>query len=207
MVDEQLKRRGIDSQAVLEAFLRVPRHAFVPAAMVQSSYGDHPLSIGQGQTISQPYIVALMTQLLELTGNETVLEIGTGSGYQTAILSLLCRTVYSIERHEQLHYRAAEVLAKQGYTNTVLTMDDGTCGWPEHSPFDRILVTAASSKIPEPLIQQLNDPGRLVIPLGPAFGQILTVLKKEKGAVATRQDCSCVFVPLIGKYAYVCADS
>ncbi|MCM8779991.1 MAG: protein-L-isoaspartate(D-aspartate) O-methyltransferase [Candidatus Omnitrophica bacterium] len=201
MIEEQIKARGIRNQRVLSAFLKVPRHEFVPQEFQKSAYADYPLPIGEEQTISQPYIVALMTQSLELTGVEKVLEIGTGSGYQTAILAELAKEVYSIERFEKLAQNAKEVLDRLGYTNIKIKTGDGTLGWPEELPFDRIIVTAASSRIPEPLIEQLKDKGILVIPLGQAFGQTLTVACKNKEGLKMESICGCVFVPMVGKYA------
>lgn len=201
MVTQQLKSRDINDEKVLSAFLKVARHEFVPQELQESAYQDHPLPIGEEQTISQPYIVALMTQLLSLTGKEKVLEIGTGSGYQTAILAELSNKVYSIERFEKLASKAKASLDNLGYTNINIKTGDGTMGWPEEAPFDRIIVTAASKKIPQPLIEQLKDGGLLVIPLGEFFSQILTVACKNKGEITLEKICGCVFVPLVGKYA------
>jgi len=201
MVDEQLIPRGIRNSAVLEAFYSVERHCFVPEDLRYNSYGDFPLPIGEGQTISQPYIVALMTELLELRGGEKVLEIGTGSGYQTAILSRLAGEVYSIERFDILAKRAENTLKELGYNNIKAKVDDGTSGWEEFSPFDRIIITAASARVPLPLAEQLLDGGRLVAPLGDSFAQILTLIENKNGRFESRQVCPCAFVPLVGKYA------
>jgi len=201
MVSEQLRARDITDEKVLAAFLKIPRHEFVPEEFQKNAYADYPLPIEEEQTISQPYIVALMTQLLSLTGKEKVLEIGTGSGYQTAILSELADKVYSVERFEKLAANAKAVLAKLGYTNIKIKTGDGTMGWLEEAPFDRIIVTAAGSKIPEPLIEQLKDSGILVIPLGETFNQVLTVAYKNKDKITLEKKCGCVFVPLRGKYA------
>lgn len=201
MVTEQLQARDIKNENVLSAFLKVARHEFVPEEFQKIAYADHPLPIGEEQTISQPYIVALMTQLLSLTGKEKVLEIGTGSGYQTAILAELSDRVYSIERFEKLSTKAKTLLDNLGYTNINIKTGDGTMGWPEEAPFDRIIVTAAGSKIPEPLIEQLKDGGILVIPIGEIFSQILTVAYKNKDKITLEKICGCVFVPLRGKHA------
>jgi len=201
MVEEQLKRRDIQDEKVLSAFLKVPRHEFVPEDFRKSAYADYPLPIGQEQTISQPYIVALMTQLLKLTGAEKILEIGTGSGYQTAILAELAEEVCSIERFPDLAMNAKNVLAKLDYANIKIKTGDGTLGWPESAPFDRIIVTAASLAIPQPLIKQLKNQGILVIPLGEAYAQVLTVARKNNDIIDLERICGCVFVPLVGKYA------
>ncbi len=204
MVDEQIIPRGIKDMRVLEAFYKVERHKFVPAAYLSSSYGDFPLSIGEGQTISQPYMVALMTELLELTGKEIVLEVGTGSGYQTAILGELAKEVYSIERIELIKNNANGLLNQLGYKNIKIITADGTLGWPdEQIKFDRIIVTAASPEIPKPLIGQLKNGAKLVLPLGDSLGQMLAVVDKDKeGNVKKQNICGCVFVPLVGKYAW-----
>ncbi|MFH0791313.1 MAG: protein-L-isoaspartate(D-aspartate) O-methyltransferase [Candidatus Omnitrophota bacterium] len=202
MVKQQLAGRDIKDKRVLDAFLKVPRHKFVSDEAQSSAYADYPLPIGENQTISQPYMVALMSQLLELKGDEKVLEIGTGSGYQAAILAELSRTVYSIERIPSLAEKAEKLLNELGYTNIKIKVDDGTLGWQESSPFDAIIVTAASPEIPQALIKQLADSGRLVLPVGQAFSQTLVLVKKDKGRVETKEICGCVFVPLIGKYGY-----
>ena len=173
MVESQLVRRGIKDRRVLDAMRQVPRHLFIPKDMRDLAYCDGPLPIGQGQTISQPYIVALMTELLELTGQEKVLELGTGSGYQAAILSRLVSQVYSVERHAALAEQAEKVFAQLGYDNIVIKVGDGTLGWPEHSPYDAIIVTAAAPDIPQPLTDQLADGGRLVAPVGSRWSQVL----------------------------------
>lgn len=202
MVKQQLAGRDIRDKRVLDAFLKVPRHKFVSEESQSSAYADYPLPIGENQTISQPYMVALMSQLLELKGNEIVLEIGTGSGYQAAILAELSKTVYSIERIPSLAEKAEKLLNELGYTNIKIKVDDGTLGWQESSPFDAIIVTAASPEIPQTLIKQLADSGRLVLPVGQTFGQTLVLVKKKKGRVETKEICGCVFVPLVGKYGY-----
>lgn len=201
MVQEQLIARGIKDPKVLEAFYKVERHRFVPEDLLANAYGDFPLAIGSGQTISQPYIVALMTQSLDLTGNERVLEIGTGSGYQAAILAQLCRQVYGIERFAALSQKAKDLLEDLGYSNIEIMTGDGTSGWPEEAPFDRIMITAASSVIPAPLIEQLKEGGKLIIPMGGSFSQALTLGEKENGNLKLHKICDCVFVPLVGKYS------
>ncbi len=201
MVQEQLIPRGIKNPRVLDAFYKVPRHKFVPEELLGSAYGDFPLAIGYGQTISQPYIVALMSEYLDLTAKERVLEIGTGSGYQTAILTELSSRVYSIERIASLAKKAKDSLDQLGYSNIEIMSGDGTLGWPQQSPFDRIIITAATRNIPGPLVEQLKEGGKLIVPLGDAFSQILTLAEKKDGKLNLRQICSCVFVPLVGKYA------
>lgn len=202
MVERQLIPRGISDQKVLDAFLQVEREKFVPPAAKRDSYRDSPLSIGQGQTISQPYMVALMTQCLELTGEEKVLEIGTGSGYQTAILSVLSRQVYSIERFPSLAEKAREVLRKSGYHNVRIFEGDGTLGLPECAPYDRILVTAGARSIPPPLVRQLEEGGLMVIPVGHAYSQQLMVVRRKGGQVSSEVVERCVFVPLVGRYGW-----
>lgn len=200
MVREQLQSRGIKERKVLDAFYKIERHKFVPRDLAGSAYGDYPLAIGEGQTISQPYIVALMTEALELTGAEKVLEIGTGSGYQTAILAQLCRKIYSIERIPLFAQRAKELFDSLGYSNIEITAGDGTLGWPGEAPFDRVIITAATSRIPEPLVEQLKEGGRIIMPLGDSFSQALTLGVKEASQLNLRKICDCVFVPLVGKY-------
>jgi len=200
MVQEQLISRGISDKRVLDAFLKVERHKFVPFDLIESSYDDNPLDIGSRQTISQPYIVALMTEELHLTGKERVLEIGTGSGYQAAILAELSKEVYSIERVENLGKAADSRLKELGFTNITINIGDGTMGWPERFPFDRIIVTAATPVVPQPLLDQLADGGKLIIPLGQPLAQQLTLIAKERGKLEYKNICRCVFVPLIGAY-------
>lgn len=199
MVDEQLIPRGIMDPHVLDAFRRVERHIFVPEKLRDFAYADHPLPVGGGQTISQPYMVALMTETLGLNGNERVLEIGTGSGYQAAILAELAKEVYSVERIETLSDSARKALEGLGYKNIRIMTGDGTLGWKEYAPYDGIIVTAGAPHIPESLITQLKDAGRLVIPLGGMFSQTLMVVTKKGGKIAAEEVCGCVFVPLIGK--------
>lgn len=202
MVQEQLIPRGIKDPRVLEVFSKLERHKFVPENLTESAYGDFPVSIGQGQTISQPYIVALMTECLNLSGQEKVLEIGTGSGYQAAILAELAKEVYTIERFEPLAQRAQNIFNELGYTNIKVRVADGTLGWPEAGPYDRIIITAASPRIPLPLTEQLKENGKMVLPLGETFSQVLTVVEKKQGRLDSIQVCGCVFVPLVGKYGY-----
>ncbi|KRT72083.1 MAG: protein-L-isoaspartate O-methyltransferase, protein-L-isoaspartate(D-aspartate) O-methyltransferase [Candidatus Rokubacteria bacterium CSP1-6] len=202
MVEEQLVRRGITDARVLEAMRKVPRHLFVEEALRDRAYGDHPLPIGEGQTISQPYIVGIMTQLLHLTGTEKVLEIGSGSGYQTAVLAELARRVCSVERIASLAARARATLEAMGYTNVWVRTADGTFGWPDEAPFDRILVSAAAPAVPEPLFDQLVEGGRMVLPVGDPFAQTLTVVDRVGGEKKISADSGCVFVKLIGKYGW-----
>jgi protein-L-isoaspartate(D-aspartate) O-methyltransferase len=200
MVDEQIRARDVRDARVLGALGKVPRERFVPADVRPRAYDDTPLPIGYGQTISQPYIVAYMTEALGVEADDTVLEIGTGSGYQAAILGELARTVYTIEIVPELAQRAATTLKDLGYANVHVRAGDGYAGWPEHAPFDRILVTAAPEQIPEPLLQQLGPGGRLVIPLG-AQGQTqwMTIVDKTAQGVASRRTIPVQFVPFTRK--------
>ncbi len=202
MIEEQLVPRGISDPRVLEAMRQVPRHLFVEDAMQAHAYGDFPLPIGSGQTISQPYIVALMTEALQLKGSERVLEIGTGSGYQAAILSRLCLRVYTIERIDALVGRARRVFDRLRYHNIVSRIDDGTEGWSAEAPFDGILVTAGGPRIPDPLLAQLADPGRLVIPVGDQGVQDLQLVEKRDGGLTVRTIEQVRFVDLIGAYGW-----
>lgn len=202
MVEEQLVSRGIRDQRVLDAIGTVPRHLFVEDAMQASAYGDFPLPIGSGQTISQPYIVALMTEALQLKGGERVLEIGTGSGYQAAILSRLCERVYTVERIDSLLGRARKVFDKLRYHNIVSRIDDGTVGWADQAPFDAIVVTAGGPVVPQPLIDQLADYGRLVIPVGDHDVQELQLLTKEEGEITVQLIEHVRFVDLIGAHGW-----
>ena len=203
MVEEQLIPRGISDRRVLEAFGKVPRERFVQEEFWESAYSDHPLPIDEGQTISQPYMVALMTECLALKASDKVLEIGTGSGYQAAILAEIVKEVYSVDRFSKLTETARGVLEKLGYKNVKLRTDDGTLGWNDHAPYDGIVVTAGAPGIPQSLVRQLNDGGRLVIPIGGGFGQVLTIVEKKGNAIQTREICGCVFVPLIGKEGWL----
>jgi protein-L-isoaspartate(D-aspartate) O-methyltransferase len=202
MVEEQLVQRGVTDERVLSAMRRVPRHLFVEVPLRERAHGDHPLPIGEEQTISQPYIVGLMTQLLELRGQEKVLEVGTGSGYQTAVLAELARRVCSIERLPRLAERARTLLEHLGYDNVWVRVGSGTLGWPDEAPFDRILVTAGGPSIPPPLFQQLGEGGRMVVPVGDVANQTLTVVEKVRGEMKTRSCGDCKFVKLVGKYAW-----
>jgi protein-L-isoaspartate(D-aspartate) O-methyltransferase len=198
MVRDQLQTRDISDARVLAAMRKVPRHEFVPAGIAESAYEDNALPLKLGQTISQPYIVAYMTQALELSGTERVLEIGTGSGYQAAILAEIVPEVYTIEILPELQEHASAVLAKLGYRNIHFRVGDGYMGWPEQAPFDRIIVTAAPEEIPEPLIDQLKEGGRLVIPVG-SWSQEITIVIKEKTGVTRRSGIPVRFVPMTGK--------
>lgn len=202
MVETQIKARGIKDERVLKAMLKVPRHLFVPSSLRDQAYGDFPLPIGEGQTISQPYIVALMTEALELKGKERVLEIGTGSGYQTAILAELSTWVYTIERYSTLQEKAKALLFELGYKNISFKVGDGTLGWPEASPFDAIIVTAGAPQIPPPLIEQLAEGGRIVIPVGDEFSQMLIKGIKKGGNLHTKTLEPVRFVKLIGEYGF-----
>ncbi|MEA3328574.1 MAG: protein-L-isoaspartate(D-aspartate) O-methyltransferase [Candidatus Omnitrophota bacterium] len=200
MVDSQLIFRGVSDKSVLAAFGNVPRHRFIPEGLDKiNPYGDYPLSIGEGQTISQPYMAALMTESLQLKGGEKVLEIGTGSGYQAAVLAELTEKVYTIERIASLAKRAEQTLSELGYANIKIKTDDGSLGWKEFSPYDAIVVTAGAPSIPPCLVEQLAGKGRLVLPVGNAFNQMLTLLTRDNDQVIKSDICSCVFVPLIGK--------
>ncbi|MCX5859904.1 MAG: protein-L-isoaspartate(D-aspartate) O-methyltransferase [Proteobacteria bacterium] len=202
MVQSQLERRNLKDQRVLEAMRKVPRHRFVPEQSRSEAYDDHPLPIGEGQTISQPYMVAIMTELLELRGGEKVLEIGTGSGYQLAILAELAREVFSVERLGPLADRSRARLRELGYRNIEIRTGDGTIGWPERAPFDGIIVTAGAPKIPLPLVEQLSEGGRLVIPVGEERRQELYRVVKEGGGTRKEYFGGCVFVPLVGEHGW-----
>ena len=202
MIEEQLIARGIKDQRVLEAMRQVPRHLFVEDALQAHAYGDFPLPIGSGQTISQPYIVALMTEALQLTGSEKVLEIGTGSGYQAAVLSRLCQRVYTVERIDSLVGRARKVFDRLRYHNIVSRIDDGTVGWSSEAPFDAIMVTAGGPHIPAPLLAQLAEPARLIIPVGSQGMQELQVVKKSEGKMTVDTIEQVRFVDLIGAHGW-----
>ncbi len=202
MVESQIVARGIKDRRVIEAMKKVPRHLFVDEALWDQAYSDFPLPIGSGQTISQPYIVARMTEELGLKGNEKVLEIGTGSGYQTAILAELAKQVFSVERIPSLLQRARKVLDGLGYHNVMIKLDDGTWGWQEHAPYDAILVTAGSPVIPTPLLDQLKDPGVMVVPVGDEYSQTLTKIIKKDGKVETKYLEGVRFVKLIGDHGW-----
>ncbi len=202
MVTEQIISRGIQDERVLEALRRVPRHWFIPDEYANVAYSDSPLPIGHGQTISQPYIVALMTELLELEGDENVLEIGTGSGYQAALLAYLARQVHTIERHAELAEKADEVLLRMGLTNVLVHVGDGSLGVPKYAPFQAIMVTAAAPRVPQPLFDQLAEGGRLVLPEGGAGGQILNRWRKLAAGFKQEHITPVAFVPLRGQYGW-----
>jgi protein-L-isoaspartate(D-aspartate) O-methyltransferase len=202
MVAEQLEARGIRDARVLEAMRRVPRHLFVEEALASQAYGDYPLPIGDKQTISQPFIVAQMTEALGLTGTEKVLEIGTGSGYQTAVLAELAAKVYSVERVRSLYDRARRILEQLKHYNVAIKLGDGTLGWEDAAPFEAIIVTAAAPKVPEPLVKQLADGGRLVIPVGDRYNQELIRVTKRGDKLKEENMGGCRFVPLVGSHAW-----
>ncbi len=202
MVEEQLVARGVTDARVLAAMRRVPRHCFVDEGLRDRAYGDHPLPIGEGQTISQPFMVGRMTELLRLSGTEKVLEIGTGSGYQAAVLAELCARVCTIERIPKMAQRARETLERLGYSNVWVRVATGTLGWPDEAPFNRILVTAGGPSVPPPLFEQLAEGGCMVMPVGDAASQVLKVIEKRDGEMRTTEHSGCVFVKLVGKYAW-----
>jgi len=202
MVEQQMRARGITDERVLEAMRRVPRHLFVPPGRRDRAYDDTPLPLGEGQTISQPYMVAWMTELLCLRGNEVVLEVGTGSGYQAAVLGVLAKKVYTIERIPSLAEAAARLLTELSLDNVEIVVGDGSKGLKEHAPYDGILVTAGSPGVPQVLVEQLADGGRLVITVGTASMQMLNVITRRGDDVETNQVGSCVFVPLVGMYGW-----
>lgn len=202
MVEEQIVSRDVKDERVLAAMRKVPRHEFLPEAIRGMAYADNAIPLGEGQTISQPFMVALMSELLELTGAERVLEIGTGSGYQAAVLAELCEKVYTVERIKLLADRARATLDRLGYRSVAIKVYDGTYGWKEMAPFDAIMVTAGSPDVPAPLLDQLKDGGRMVIPVGDRYGQtLLKIVKTPEGAV-TQRSIPCVFVPLIGNHGW-----
>jgi protein-L-isoaspartate(D-aspartate) O-methyltransferase len=203
MVRTQIQARGVLNRRVIEAMSRIPREAFVGERKNVNAYGDFPIPIGHGQTISQPYIVAFMTEQLALQGYEKVLEIGTGSGYQTAVLAELAEHVYSIERIPKLLERSKEILSRLGYNNIDFKMDDGSGGWADEGPFEGIIVTAAVPRIPDVLKEQLSDNGILVIPVGDyRTYQVLTVVRRIGESYETKESIGCRFVPLIGKFGF-----
>jgi len=197
MVETQIKARGVKDSRVLSAMIKVERHLFVPKDLENSAYTDQPLPIGEGQTISQPYIVALMTELLELKGGEKVLEIGTGSGYQAAILAELAKEVYTIEIVERLAASAKNLLLALGYQNVNVKAGDGYLGWPDVAPFDAVIVTAAPDHIPKPLLDQLKEGGRMVLPVG-TYTQVLKKIVKRSGRFETTDTIPVIFVPMTG---------
>jgi protein-L-isoaspartate(D-aspartate) O-methyltransferase len=202
MVETQLRAREIHDERVLAAMDRVPRHEFVGREYSNEAYADHPIPIGNGQTISQPYIVALTLEALSLRASDRVLEIGTGSGYQTAVLTQLAFQVYSIERHPSLASLAQKTLSRLGYSNAAISVADGSNGWPEFAPFDAIVVSAAAPEIPRPLFEQLSEGGRMVVPVGPPEAQRLQLVRKinRRSVVNILQGCR--FVPLVGEHGY-----
>ncbi len=202
MVKEQLIARGIEDPRLLAAFSEVPRHLFLPKDQQDRSYSDRPLPIGEGQTISQPYMVAVMLNELEVLPGDRVLEIGTGSGYETALLAYLGAHVFSIERLAVLAERARALLQKLSIPHVQIRVGDGSLGWLEEVPFEGVVVTAAAPAIPQALAAQLKEGGRLVIPIGSALTQILTVVERHQEEFITRQGCGCAFVPLIGTYGW-----
>lgn len=202
MVEEQLVRRGISDRRALEAFRIVEREKFIPEILKAQSYCDSPLSIGEGQTISQPYIAAYMIEVLALKDTDKVLEIGTGSGYQTAILSLLAKEVYSLERSRVLAQRAQGFIDEAGYKNITIIIADGTKGLNQFAPYDAIIVSAAAPQAPAPLLEQIAQNGRMIIPIGERFSQVLVLFTKNKGQIEKEVLESCVFVPLIGEYGW-----
>jgi protein-L-isoaspartate(D-aspartate) O-methyltransferase len=202
MVKNQLVPRGIKDKGVLSAMGKVSRHSFIEEALIGEAYNDHPLPIGHKQTISQPYIVALMTEALALTGREKTLEIGTGSGYQTAILAELSEKVYTIERIRPLMEKARRILAELGYSNILFKAFDGTLGWKEFEPFDAVIVTAGAPKIPQPLLDQLADGGRLIVPVGDKYSQELIKVHRVKDRFKETNMGGCRFVDLIGLHGW-----
>lgn len=202
MVARQIRGRGIRSDRVLEAMETVPRHLFVPAQHASEAYRDCPLPIGEGQTISQPFMVAAMADALLLQASESVLEVGAGSGYQAAVLSGLARSVIAVEAHHALAVMARKRLAELGYANVRVEEGDGSAGWPSDAPYDAILVTAAAPSVPQPLVDQLADGGRLVIPIGPAEHQELLRLAVRDHQTTKESLYACRFVPLIGRYGW-----
>jgi protein-L-isoaspartate(D-aspartate) O-methyltransferase len=199
MIEQQLRSRGIRDERVLEAFRNVPRHLFVEPAMQGGAYGDYALPIGHGQTISQPYMVALMTEALRPEPDDRILEIGTGSGYQAAILAMLARTVFTVERIAPLAQRAQKILAGISITNVVQRVGDGTVGWKQFAPFDGIVVTAGAPKMPDSLREQLAVGARLVIPIGSGSQQVLRIIERCADGYREEESCLCSFVPLIGR--------
>jgi protein-L-isoaspartate(D-aspartate) O-methyltransferase len=197
MVSFQLRNRGIQDQRVLAAMAQVPRHEFVPDNLRSQAYDDHPLPIGHEQTISQPYIVALMLQYLAVAGDSVVLEIGTGSGYQTALLAELAARVYSVERHRPLADAASAILSRLGYSNVSIVVADGNSGLPDHAPYDRIVVSAAAHTIPPALLAQLREDGRMILPVGSEQSQELQLLRKKEGTAVISSLEGCRFVPLM----------
>jgi len=202
MVNEQIISRGVHDERLLDALRCVPRHLFVPEEYAHIAYSDSPLPIGHGQTISQPYIVALMTELLELEGEENVLEVGTGSGYQAALLAFLARQVHTIERHEELAENAEKVLQGLGLNNVLVHVGDGSLGLPKYAPYQAIMITAAAPRVPQPLFDQLVEGGHLVLPEGGAGGQMLNRWRKQDGEYEQEHIAPVAFVPLRGQHGW-----
>jgi len=202
MVAAQIARRGLRDPRLLAAFQQVQRHLFLPQPLRSHAYEDRPLPIGQNQTISQPYIVALMTSLLELKGEENVLEIGTGSGYQAAILSIMARTVHSVERYQELADAARARLVRLGYYNVQVHCADGSSGWPQAAPYQAIIATAAAAAVPQPLLEQLVEGGRLVLPIGGSQGQVLQLWTRESGRLDYQDILPVSFVPMRGEFGW-----
>lgn len=202
MVEQQLRGRGIRDERVLAAMARVPRHEFVPPEHREEAYDDHPIAIGEGQTISQPFVVAAMLEALALRPDDVVLEVGTGSGYETAVLAELTRRVYSVERIASLAERARAVLERLGYSNVTVVQGDGSQGLPEAAPFDAIVVAAAAPRVPQPLMDQLREGGRLVVPVGTGFAQALQLVRKIGSAATVMYLDGVRFVPLIGREGF-----
>ena len=207
MVEEQLRPRGIRDPRLLAAIGKVPREQFVATEYIEQAYADQPVPIGAGQTVSQPYMVAVMIAALELRATDRVLEVGTGTGYEAAILGELAAEVWSIERHEELAARAEEILSRLGYANVHVVVGDGSLGLPERAPFDKILVAAAAPRIPESLVAQLAESGRLVVPVGNRFEQRVQVLHKTGAETAVTMHDLCRFVPLVGEEGWEPEDS
>lgn len=205
MVDTQIAARGISQKAILDAMRMVPRHLFVDEVFHGKAYGDFALPIGEGQTISQPYMVAAMINALRLTGQERLLELGTGSGYQTAVLSMLAYKVYSIERIPSMAVRARKILDVLHASNVILKAGDGTLGWPDEAPFDAIIVAAGSPDVPAALVEQLKTGGRLIIPVGTEDKQRLVMITKKDIGIVREELSDCRFVKLVGKHGWQCA--
>jgi protein-L-isoaspartate(D-aspartate) O-methyltransferase len=202
MVEEQLVSRGIQDPRVLRAMAKVPRHLFLENELWDRAYEDHPLPIGANQTISQPYMVALMVEALELKGTERVLEVGTGSGYAAAVLGELCAEVFTVEAVEELALKARTLLTSLGYRNVSVLVGDGTLGWEEHSPYDAVIISAAAPCIPRPLLEQLKTPGRLVFPMGEKELQTLVRIRKDTAGIREEYLGECLFVQLKGRYGW-----
>ena len=202
MVKEQLIKRGINDERVLRAIGSVPRHIFLDQAFWPRAYGDHPLPIGHNQTISQPYIVALMCQELMLEEGKKILEIGTGSGYQSAVLAVMGYSVYTIERYEELSTQAEDIIKRLEITDVHFKVGDGSIGWEEESPFDGIIVTAGAPALPDNLMEQVTTGGKIIIPVGDRFSQRMQIIEKGEKIIEKRDICGCTFVPLVGKQGW-----